>query len=725
MSDQKGMYPNQLHRELMGVSGLSFSDQHVSASRKQMFSSHITQRLVTSGCTERYIQTGMEREYGKYTFRIEMPVDADIIKIIERYPRTITSNGIAHNPETLIIYEDADTKEIGCITVVDYFSNHQYFGFRYSKKSSCNQIRVGASIKKGTILADSPAITDQGGYAYGRECNVAFMSHPATSEDGVVISRQALEKWTFNTYETRAAEWGNKFWPLNLYGDENNYKPFPDIGDYVRPDGLLMAFMPHDETFSPIDQSVAGTQFIDSVFAKRLYAAGGGGKIIDIRVHHDPESVAPVTPVCESNPNMSMDNQAKKYDLARRRYHQEVVNTYNKFLKDRGAKLSISHEFHRIVTDSISVVGSGHQKKPDESTERVVKLYRGATLDDWRIEFVIEYTVTPRNGFKFTDTVGGKGVACCVVDEDQMPIDADGNRAEIVMDPGAVNNRMNPGRIYEQFYNATSRDLVKELRKTLDISNPQLNNEAHISRHPNLNKAWSRLLRFYEIIAPKVFQMYSKPSTNIARVMARAVSNECLYIYLPPNNEPEARDIVSQLRAEFPTTYGPVSYIGYSGKRCTTKKNVRIGSLYVMLLEKTGDDWTAVSSGKVQNFGVLSQLNVNDKYAAPTRNQAIRFDGETENRIITSYAGPQAAAEILDINNNISAHKSITTNIISANRPTDIERIIDRNKIPLGNARPLQLIKHYALCNGYEFTYTQHVPEWGMNVGSENHSQEV
>lgn len=715
MSEQSQQTPpSQIHRELLGVLGLSPFDAYDSASRKQMFASHISQALVIEGSTERFIQTGMEREYGKYTFNVKMPVDAEIIQVIQRYPRTIDESSIGHNPETLIIYEDVETKEVGCLSLVDYFSHHQYFGFAYQRRTGVlNKLRAGEFIKKGEILLDSPSVTEQGGYKYGRECNVAFMSHPAVAEDGFIVSRDLLPKFRFKTYETRVVEWGSKHYPLNLYGDELTYKPHPDIGDLVRADGVLMALRPHSENFAPVEMSVRRTREIDAVFDTCYYAAGPGevkdnghvisGRVIDIRVMHDPESAVPTTPV-------GMEAQTKRYNDARLRYYQQIYSTYQTLKRTRQNKLNITHEFNRLVVEAISVLGAIKPMAANkESPERVSKLHRGIPLDDWRVEFVIEYTVEPTIGFKLTDTHGGKGVICHIAEPHEMPVDEAGNRADIVVDPNARVSRMNIGGMYEPYINAASRDLAKELRRKLVGSETVPMGWAIKADEATIAHCWERLLGYIRIVTPHTAERFASfDAKKAASYLEHVVKEGMVYLYFPPDNQAEGMQIVTQLEAAYAPTYGPVSYIGYSGNRCTTVNNVRIGSMYIMLLEKTGDDWTAVSSGKWQNFGVLAQINNRDKYTQPTRNQAIRAWGETETRIATAYAGPIMASEILDRNNNMLSHKQTLHAILNATRPTDIVNSVDRSINPLGNARPLQLVKHYAMCGGWQFHYSPH-----------------
>ena len=390
---------SELSRELLGVVGLNPFVAHTSSPRSVMFSSHLSQALVVNGSTERRIQTGMEREYGKYTFSIKVPGNpetaggVEIIKIIQLYPQKIGMDVIKFNPQTLVLYEDVNTKEIGMINIPRYCSYHQYFGFEYSPKEAMENLRVGAFLPYGTILMDSPSITDTGGYKYGVECNISFMSHPAVSEDGILVSRSILKKFRFKTFETRIVDWGGKKFPLNLYGDINKYKPFPDIGDKIREDGLLMALRTYDKELSVVEQSIYDTLEPDYIFDKLMYAGGAGGTIIDIRIHHDIKDN-------EDNEYANMDTQADKYNVARYSFYHELITEYYRLKRMRGAELKLTPELHRMIVEGLAVI--------DKDPQRISKLYRKAPLDDYRVEFVIEYEIEPTIGFKLTDGNGGK-----------------------------------------------------------------------------------------------------------------------------------------------------------------------------------------------------------------------------------------------------------------------------------------------------------------------------
>lgn len=693
--------PNQIDRRLMGISAMNPWDGMDSAARKQMYAGHMGQMLVFQGATERFFQTGMEREYAKYTFNVKMPADGRVIKVIDLYTQNAGINSIAYNPQTVVIYEREDNNEIGYINLTGYCSQHQYFGFPYKRKSACSKLRAGANISEGEIFLDSPSVTDDGGYKYGIEIPIALMTVPAVSEDGIWIGQSWINKLKFNIYEVRTVEFGKHMIPLNIYGDDENYKIHPDIGEPVRPDGLLMCLRASDPIMAIAEQSVKALQAPDFGFDKATYSSSGG-RVVNIRVHHDKNNTSGRTPE-------GMDVQPEKYDAARRIFYQSIHDEYRRLHRERGDGLRITPHFSNLVIEAISVVGNNSQFPQN----KINRLYRQAPLDDWHITFVIEYEITPSIGFKLTGCHGNKGVICKISPDHEMPRDDEGNVAGIVMDPLSPWNRMNPGSLMEPFLSASRRDLRFEIIRTLgmnDVHDRDVHKTLLQLEHSNpklVDQVWNRLMHFYKIVSPKQYAWfvdgtYSQPRTTHLKY----IITKDIYIYYPPDNSPEALDIEREVRTHFPSTFTPVTYTGNSGRIVRSKQNVRIGSAYILLLEKTADDWSAVSSGTLQHFGVLSQVTSSDKYANPTHVQAIRANGEAEVRIMASYCGSYITADILDRNNNPLAHKFILRSILTADKPTSVASVIDRKKVPLGGSKPLQLVKHILSCGGVRFAYT-------------------
>lgn len=395
MSDK---YKNELTEEMYGIHSSNFASPHISSSRAQMYGSHFSQKLVFDGMEEKWIQN-IECELAKYTFSVKMPANGKILRVIDRFPRGIDIDNIPFNPETVVIYENDETGEIDYFTVPYHASYHQFFGFKYEHKSTLNDLRPNAYIPKGTIFADSPGVVEHGSYKYGINLNTAFMSVPSVSEDGIMISEDVLDKLKFRIYETRVVEFGSNSFPLNLYGNIDFYKPFPECGDYIREDGVLMMLRTYDDDLMPVEMSIYDTMEPDFVFDKGIYVRGGKGKVIDIRVISNNVQ----------NPKLpkGMGAHIEKYERALVKFHQTIIETEERLRYEQKRKFGefysqLSPKFQRLWVESLAIVN----KHSNRAKQNLNLLYRKAPIDEYRVEFVIEYEITPNIGFKLTDQHG-------------------------------------------------------------------------------------------------------------------------------------------------------------------------------------------------------------------------------------------------------------------------------------------------------------------------------
>jgi DNA-directed RNA polymerase beta subunit len=724
MEDVKGtpnVVPNSEHHlELLGVSGFNPFAQHSSSSRSVMFGSHFSQRLVISGANERRVQSGIEKEFSKHTFSIKMPESGRIIKIIERFPRGVGNESLNFNPETLVIYENEETHEIDCFTVPYYASYHQFFGFKYSEKPTLAKIKLGEYITKDTIFADSPSVGENGSFNYGRSLNTAYMSLPATAEDGIIVSRDILDDLKFRIYETRVVEFGSSDFPLNIHGTLENYKPFPDIGDYIndtRSDGVLMLLREYNNKLAPADMSMYDLMEPDFVFDKATYVRGGNGRVVDIKV------------ISNNNPNRMLPEQIRKhiskYEKAYLKYHQEIVDFEAKLriqtkMKYGENNLKISPKLHALVVESLAVTNH----TPEGMRHNLNLLYRKDAINEYRVEFVVEHELTPNTGFKMSDTQGSKGVICKIEEPENMPVDAAGNRADIVVDPVSTISRMNISKLYEHYFGSAARDIVHHIRNSFDtalITNSysefiaatsvnlyNINNNVYtkdmlLRVNPSIiSHLYNHLMSLYELTCDKQYEFYKNEITSDEQVdHLLSVLNNGIYLYMPIGNNKDTVDIVATIEERFKPVWGQVKYVGNSLIESTTKSKVRIGPMYYMLLEKIADDWSSVSSGRLQHFGVLSSVVKSDKFAYPYRNSPVRTAGESETRIYSGYCGGEAIAELMDRSNSPVTQKNIIWKILNAEKPTAIKELVDRDKIPFGSTKPILLVKHILSVSGF------------------------
>ena len=694
------MKDTQIRTEQMGINGLNFASKYNSPSRSVMFgSSHLAQRLIINGCEEKIIQTGVEHQFSEHTFNIKMPENGRIIKVIDRYPPSVGSDAIPFNPETIVIFENEETHEIDCLVIPQYASYHQHFGFEYQFKEAAEQLKPGAYIAKGTIFADTNSVTENGGWAYGTNLNMAFMSVPSVSEDGIMISRDVLDRLKFKVYETRVVEFGSDSFPLNLFGTTTDYRPFKDIGEELSADGLLMMLRSYDDDLVPVDMSVYDTMEPDYIFDRAVYVRGDRGRIIDIKVtsnnaktKHLPDEMAAMV---------------SKYEQANLKFHREMIHTEEQIRYERKRKygdigVKISPRLHRLLVESLAIVDPSRAKMK----QQLNLVHRKTPIDEYRIEFVVEYEMTPNIGFKLSGVAGDKGVICKIEEPENMPIDEDGNRADVVMDGASTIARMNVGRLHEHYLAGAARDIRKEIRRRLNITDARIMASVlHATPDTVIKDAYGFLMGFYDIISPLQAQFYTELSYDAQLDHLLDVINRKIYLYIPTECSRDGLDTIRQIEQYHRPTYGPVTYTGNSGIQCITQNRIRIAPLYMMLLEKIADDWSAVSSGKLQHFGVLAPMSKSEKFSYPFRNTPIRTIGETEGRIFAGYCGREAIAEMMDRSNNPVTQRNVVWNILDAPTPTNINHVVDRQYIPLGQGKSIGLVKHILNCSGIRLVY--------------------
>lgn len=124
-----------------------------------------------------------------------------------------------------------------------------------------------------------------------------------------------------------------------------------------------------------------------------------------------------------------------------------------------------------------------------------------------------------------------------------------------------------------------------------------------------------------------------------------------------------------------------------------------------MLLDKIADDWSAVSISKLQHFGIISPQNKNEKFSYPYRCSPVRTQGEAENRVYVGYTDLTNTAELMDRSNNPLTMRNMVWNILHADKPTNINQLIDRTKIEYGSSKPLQIINHVFNTAGFKLSY--------------------
>jgi len=706
----------KLREELISIHGISPFIPEDSSARGYMVGAHMPQAVVVLGGQEKLIQTGYETQLGDNTFSVRIPEDKDakVLKIITRY-NSMEAGGIAAIPEIILIVElfsDNPTVEpIIDMMVIPYkhtLGGQTNFGFKYIRSPILDEIVPGSTIPRGTVLADSPAVTKNKGYKFGINANVALLTLPETAEDGVVISKSAAKKLSYNTYTTRVVEFGAQSFPLNIYGDSENYKGFPDIGEAVSEEGVLIALRDYAPELAAALCSINDVQDYNPVYDKCMYVNGrnnntqdapDNGKVVDIKIFHNP---------IFKKYMYSNIVQPDKYVKGFKKYYRDILDTYkelesNHYMLYRNNNMQISEQFHRLVVEAQAIL--------NENSDTTFS-YRHESLDLYRAEFVVEYLVTPGISAKVSDLHGSKGVITAVWDDEDMPLDQNGVRADIVMDPSSVVSRMNAGRVYEQYFNGASRQAQLMVREALGVSKVydrvtmgDINIDSY--SHTEINMAMDILLGLLKIIDTEQYTSYLNLDIEQQKVIVYEVLTEEFYLLYRVSSKRAPYEITSAI---VNSPYAPLISnveLTVNGKKKMSHSPVFIGPLYTILLSKTADNFLSTSSSKTNHYGLPIGVSNSNKHRFPYRNSPVKILSETEVRLIAAYGGRYPLAEIKDRANSIKSQDAIYRNILEATQPTNMYSVIDRKVNPYGDDIAMRLVDNIFNVGGLSINYVK------------------
>lgn len=702
--------PNlEVRDELVSIHAISPFIRECSSARCHMASSHLSQSLTVLHGDEKIIQTGLEQQFGENVLNVKIEDDVKIVKVIPRY-HSIDVNGVNKRVETLLITENLKTGEIDYVLIPYYHKLHQYFGFEYVKDEDyISSLRSGDILYKDTVLATSPTIDKNNGYKFGVNANVCLINLPETTEDGVVISKRLSEKMAYTIFEERHVEFGAEDFPLNLYGDHNTYKPFPDIGDKINQDSVLMALRKYETSMSPALISIQDVREFNPLFDKAIYVKGQGedieimgekhssGEIVDIKVWTNPKYKKEIY--------TGVTGDIERYSNALINYYKSILDIYNEIKKEhyiryKDNNVPISEKFHRLVVEALAIVNPDNKK--------LGYSFKNEVIDLVRVSFVIKYTVKVSTGHKLSDFSGSKGVVVQVRENEDMPytmINGEKVFADVVMDPSSLVSRMNVGRIYEHYFNAMSRKTQYEIRKAM--GGIKSIDQYKVSE---LEAGWNILMGLLELIGTEQFIEYNKiKDIEVKKHILEECINKEVYIIYRVSSKKRPYQIVMDSRG---TIYQPevtkVHINGENGKVFTTKDDIMIAPIYTILLSKTSDSFLSVAGAKLNHFGFPIGVGSATRNYTPWRSSPTKILSETETRLYTSYVSRTAIAELKNRANNIDTHMAIYNNILNADTPTNIESVYDREKYGYEDDSAMELINNIFNCAGIEIKY---IPE--------------
>lgn len=698
-----GIRVNELTPNITGMSSDNPLATMDSTMRQFMSGSMKGQMPAVDGCSAPIIFTGQHKNFGEYTNQVRAPANSRVVAIIPRHrawrKRDQAKDRLPYPSVTYILETDEfDSRGMAhrkftAIELERFFSRHKQFGAEQviPDDALLNVLREKGRIYKDQVLSQSPSIDkDTGLWTPGVQVNTASMTVPQVIEDGILVSDYFVDMMTMTCVEKKVISFGKKRFPLNIHGDDAYFKLLPDIGEKVGSDGLLFAARDYDARMAPVIMSRAACQIVDHDRDFRVVVEPGA-EVADIKVFRSPKPSGRnrgsyVTPI-------GMEAQLEAYCESDIQHYKQVLDTYHKSLRGRReTQLSISPDFHPIYNRAKMYVEGIDDPK-------MTKTYSGPqeTIDEWMAEVTITYKLKPGIGSKFSGIHGNKGVVTAILPRHMMPVDKDGNIADVVECPMAVFGRMIMGHPTQRELGASALALTKRLRE----EHAQGASEEYIV---DTVRDW------WETISPDILPNVGVPNDEggfdlVPEEIMHMVVNDVLRIPLISGARFEPDQVIPNLVEKYPGCYDRIQFYDTYGQKRISKRPILIGPQLMIPLEKHGQKPAASYCGLLNHYGTLCGPNKENKGRHLFNNKGTRF-GEEEFKLLAAIVGQNAAADIMDRSTNQEARRQVAASPYEAKgEVTWVEESVDRRTVPIGGSRVIETLDHVTECYGRKITW--------------------
>lgn len=680
--------------DMRGLGTASFNNMasNTSSQRLHMDSSHLKQHLsLVDGDIKRFF-TGVERNYGEEAHMVQFPVDCvRVVDVITKYAGIVPRDMRA--PKTLIVYERGDNNQIDVLEVdADYFQ-HQKFGFPLVRTPESKGVIRHKAFKKGTIIAKPPTITEEMDYKFGKELKVFLGNCKAGIEDGGWISDEAAYSMRSKAYGELEMELTKKDIPLNVNGDENNFKPIPDIGDYLREDGLVMAWREFYRDFpmalynnkalmkhSHLDNLRYGeipnnVEFEDTDINYSMFKLREGEelsirpRVVDIEVLKGGNSRVPITEA-EQQLNRYWERTVKFY---------EHIRACDEELERIIPGYELSPAWQRWC-DSAQF----YTNQPSGTRQEI---YKRDNIPNWHIKIKFEYEFIPGIGAKFTNIHAGKTVVVKKTPRSQMPKDKDGNYADFVVEDISAINRMNPGVLFEMRLGSCQLATHKRIKEMW-------------VQGKSIEEIYEYYSGFMKIVSPTSYHIVSSPLIDRKRAVEEILEYG-IDAEIPVALGPMMIEILEELTLKYPPCRDFLELTRNDGTKTLTDDICEIGVLYMLALERDGGSFAAVNSAKRQHHGIPTKASKTDRHSNPVKISSTRFPSEADTKSVQSHLNNEAIPELMDRSLNPVSHRMVCREIIRNPNPGRIKNAVPRNKFPRKGNRVIAIRDNLTFTGGF------------------------
>ena len=445
------------------------------------------------------------------------------------------------------------------------------FGFRYNTED-LDKIQVGDLIPKDSVLYKSTSYDEYNNYRFGVNATFCYTSDIRTTEDAIIVSKSFADKFRCVEVETIKVSINDNDVLLNLYGDDVNYKCFPDIGEQIN-DSIICATrrINNEQIFYDFKETnLRKINFSEDVLC---IEHGTGGRILDIRVYSN-----------KTLEEMEMNDyhaQVNKYYVNEQRYYKEIVEATKDVVmdrKDHSRNFNYMYKKSKDILDEKVKWSEQHGKKP---------------FSNMIIEFTVEREVPLKEGSKITGLFGNKGVISKILPDDEMPILSNGKVVDVLFNNLGVVNRLNSFQLFEQSINFIMNRTIDRV-KELETNDQRAGLIFTMIKHFNTRQA------------KEMGEMYSKLDEEGKEEFMQDIYKRGVFVHIPPFwHERPLFDVLSEIYDKYDWLTPYTAYIKKNGRYRPIMNELIVGEMYLIRLKQTAAKGLSTRSvGGVNLIGV-------------------------------------------------------------------------------------------------------------------------
>jgi len=695
MSENKNSKFNNMRHKIdlrtLGDSGMNIPFiVHNTSGRLTMERGQSSSIPVINKPEDKIVGTGYAQQLLEHTYDVVIENDSIFIGMVKKYGDNVYKEKDNWTSLILMVH-DIELNQLVHYEISKYRVLGNKFGMMFTiDENYLDGLRTTDTIPEGTRLSWSNN-TAGDGYKTGVNLNMFVGTLPESGEDCTLLSDDKLDALSIDQIESYEASYGRSSIMANVHGDESTYKAFPDIGDIVKAGDILFSRVDLDlkalknEDFGIINNAMLFTtkglmsrrpHFTNNIIMPREC------EVIDIDIYHNPK-----TGECMEGDGRSA--QTIRYLAEISKYHSNIIHLHNEYTKRYGG--SVSPDTTNLIVDAMTFLDTpirGITPKVDRRKKR-------SKLDMYTVKITVRTRIAPNTGYKITGSYGDKGVVKIMKKED-MPRDANGVVADIAVLSKGVVARTNEGKLYEQYFTASSRQTKKAIKSLLAVDNVYDIDSLSSDIIENVFQYLRLYLKNFDTTQYKLYcglynddddvdprnevVLHSTLSIADKREILKEIHSKELYLIYNASEEAGAYDILNNLEdSEYRLNIPDVFIKDGSGEFVKMKSRAIIAPIYMVLLNKTTDDFLGGSTFFLNGYGFPTGKAKGDG-RFPYKFKNVKGFGESEMRLLAANTGPKLAQTLADRSRSIVNHKKFYRNQLECGNTTSENLLHNRSE---------------------------------------------